>query len=67
MNAYDYEAQRWVDGSEARLILLRQAKQDLEILRGPRAAQFAAFSGIRDVAEAVRHCESEIARLESAK
>jgi|GWRWMinimDraft_5_1066013.scaffolds.fasta_scaffold115744_1 hypothetical protein len=37
LTAYDYNAQKWIEGEEARPILLKQYHEDLEILHSDKA------------------------------
>ncbi len=45
-NAYDYDRQRWVDGSEGAALLRQQARQDLELLRSAKGAEYAHWLGV---------------------
>jgi hypothetical protein len=46
--AFDYDRQKWVTGKQARTIRIAQLRQSLEVLNGPRGAEFCAFSGVRN-------------------
>jgi hypothetical protein len=46
MNAYDYDEQRWLQGESARQLRLRQLREELELLSGPRGADYAAFLNV---------------------
>ena len=43
MNAYDYEKQQWIDGDAATDLLRQQLTETLELLTGPRGAEYARF------------------------
>lgn len=40
--AYDYEAQRWVEGETARALLVAQAEETLAVLDGPEGERYVA-------------------------
>jgi hypothetical protein len=42
--AYDYDAQQWVEGDEARLELIRQHRQELTILESPDGLAYVKFA-----------------------
>jgi hypothetical protein len=62
--AYDYTAQRWVDGPAADRLRLAQLRQEAELLSGPAAASYAAFINLPDLPAALAEVLAEIATLE---
>lgn len=46
MNAYDYDSQQWKTGSKAAALHLAQSKETLDLLTGPRGAEYARFIGL---------------------
>jgi hypothetical protein len=62
--AYDYDAQQWVTGSEARLVLLRQRCDELTALSGPRGEEYAKFVGVKNRLGQIAWLRAEIERLE---
>lgn len=63
--AFDYDAQKWVSGAEARLVLIGQRCDELTALTGPRGAQYARFVGVTDRQGQIGWLRAEIARLEA--
>lgn len=61
--AYDYEAQRWVSGPDAVPLLRKQLGEQLALLTGPKARDFAKFTGIVDIAAAIRDLRLELSNL----
>lgn len=43
--AYDYNRQRWINGAEAASLGREQLLAELDLLRGPRAAEYLRFTG----------------------
>ena len=67
MNAYDYRNQRWITGEAARLELIRQAQENIEVLQGPNGTRFL-FSAKPEnrpatVKDAILYWQAEIAQL----
>ena len=62
--AYDYDAQKWVSGSEARLVLIGQRCDELTALSGPRGEEYARFVGVNNRAGQIEWLRGEITRLE---
>lgn len=48
--AYDYTAQKWIQGPEALQLLRQQCRETLDLLEAPDGARYAKFVG-RDHAE----------------
>ena len=42
--AYDYEAQRWVEGPAAVRLRLAQLQEELDLLTGPRGLEYFRFT-----------------------
>ena len=40
MTAFDYKAQRWVEGHEAAVLLTQQAREELALLRSDRGQDY---------------------------
>jgi hypothetical protein len=68
--AYDYEAQVWRTGAPAVAVHVGNLEKELQILKGPHAAQFvrcgARDKEIKTVADAVAHVEAELAQWRKA-
>jgi hypothetical protein len=67
MNAYDYRNQKWITGEAARLELIRQAQECIEVLQSPQGERFL-YSGKPEgrpatVKEAILLKQAEIAEL----
>ncbi len=45
MVAYNYEKQIWVEGPEAKTLLISQAKQQLELLQSAKGDEYAKAMG----------------------
>ncbi len=45
MIAFDYEAQKWVEGAEGRGERCRQIHEELALLNSPKGQKYAAFLG----------------------
>lgn len=66
MTAYDYAAQRWVDGQAGARVMLEQLRTEMEILDSGRALAFLRASGHAcSVGEARARCCAQIARCEA--
>jgi hypothetical protein len=58
--AYDYQAQKWVEGAEGTKLRLEQLAEHLELLKGPRGEQYSSFIGYQSREAALEACKSEI-------
>lgn len=44
--AYDYDAQRWIEGEEARLLLIKQVGEEIALIQTPgKGAEYASVMG----------------------
>jgi len=57
--AYDYENQRWIEGSEAILLRRNQLLDELNLLESPRGDEYARFVGV-DKATAIARIMKEL-------
>jgi hypothetical protein len=64
--AYDYDRQEWIHGAAAIPLHLRSVREQLACLTGARAADYAHFAGIADVAAAVAELEAQESDLMAA-
>jgi len=44
-SAFDYQSQKWLEGNAAIDLEIKQLKEELEILQGPKGAEYAQFTG----------------------
>jgi hypothetical protein len=64
VNAYDYDKQQWVEGSEAVAVRIKQVEEQLAALNGPRAKEFVKFAcNDYTVCGAIERCRGELAEL----
>lgn len=74
MNAYDYTRQVWVDRVEGARVRLAQVQKELELLTGPRGAEYWASTTrkltlpetLAQCRELIRDCQGEIAQAVTA-
>jgi hypothetical protein len=67
MSAYDYRAQRWVDGEEAVALRITQLKEELAVLESPMGQAFLNFMGCtQPLPEAIARGRALLDALESA-
>lgn len=61
-SAYDYETQRWVQGDQARQLLIQQEEKNIAIFEGPGGLNFVLFNRIKESpAECAEICRQRIA------
>jgi hypothetical protein len=65
MEAYDYQAQCWVEGAEAVRVRIAQLENDLAILRSEAGPEFCLATGI-DRTRTTRAAARELRLLRSA-
>lgn len=63
--AFDYDRQQWVEGEEARPIMIGHAQREIDLLRSKRGVEYARFAKIRNIPEAIANLEAEIIRLKA--
>jgi hypothetical protein len=63
MNAYDYTRQQWVEGEEARQLLLSQAREDIELLTSDDGDEYAKLLNA-DRTELLNRRLADLASLE---
>ena len=52
LKAFDYDTQKWVEGPEAKKVLIKQLNKEIEILSDPsRAKSYLASTGSSDTPE----------------
>lgn len=61
--AYNYTTQAWERGAEASHTALAQALDELDLLSGPRAMDYARMVGIRDIPRAIATLRASIGHL----
>ena len=65
MHAYDYDAQRWIDGDAGTQLLRQQQQERLDLLLSDRGADYARFTG-ENLAAAITNARQALAELETA-
>ena len=65
-SAFDYETQKWVEGVPALDMKIKQIKEELEILQGPKGAGYAQFTG-SDLDTAKKMAQQKLDDLEFRK
>jgi hypothetical protein len=63
--AFDYDSQQWVDGEAARPVMIEHAQREIDLLRGKRGVEYARFTKIRNIPEAIANLEAQIVRLKA--
>jgi len=66
-SAFDYETQKWVEGVPALDMKIKQIKEELEILKGPKGDDYAFQVSGADKNTAIRRANNELDRLEKRK
>mgnify|MGYP001609566198 CR=1 FL=1 len=61
--AYDYRAQRWVQGNAARALRSEQINDELDLLESPSGDAYAAFIACPDRLAHIRELRAELAAL----
>ena len=64
--AFDYESQEWLAGNDAIDLEIKQIKEELEILQGPKGAEYAQFTG-SDLDTAKKMAQQKLDDLEFRK
>ena len=64
--AFDYEKQEWLAGDDALNLEIKQIKEELEILQGPKGAEYAQFTG-SDLDTAKKMAQQKLDDLELRK
>lgn len=72
MVAYDYDSQRWTDGTAGRAIRVKQLTDERAIIAGPGGQAFLDWTHQRgsnwiSAADAIREIDVELARLGQAE
>ncbi len=63
LTAYDYQAQQWVHGDRARRVRRAQVEEEIALLSGPKADDYARMIGLPSVPEALARLRQELRRL----
>ena len=66
-SAFDYETQTWIEGVPALDIKIKQIKEELEILKGPKGDDYAIQVSGSDKNTAIKRANNELDRLEKRK
>jgi len=66
-SVFDYETQKWIEGVPALDIKIKQIKEELEILKGPKGDDYAMQVSGSDKNTAIRRANNELDYLEKRK
>jgi hypothetical protein len=65
--AYDYTAQRWVRGEQARALRAAQLREEIAVLESARGSEYLAFLGMAvTLPDAIRQARAALAECEAA-
>lgn len=62
LSAYDYYNQKWVTGEAAKSIIHRQATESLDLLKGPKGAEYCRYARVNRT-EAISNAEASLASV----
>ena len=65
MNAFNYNTQKWESGAQAAATRIKQLREEIAILKSPRAAEYLRFigSGLGKPETFIALAEAEIAQI----
>lgn len=59
MNAYDYNAQRWIEGEPAKALRIKQITDELALVRSDKGRVYCKMIGVPSISEYIKSLERD--------